>query len=81
MRRVNSEDASFERKVRSALHKRGLRFRLRYSLPVKAFTQCEGASIFSSSASSERLRQTGLPKPYRNQSVVVPLTSKTSQSQ
>lgn len=35
MRRVKGRDTSLERKVRSALHRRGLRFRLRYPLPGK----------------------------------------------
>jgi DNA mismatch endonuclease, patch repair protein len=35
MRRVKSKDTSLERKVRSALHKRGLRYRLYYDLPGK----------------------------------------------
>lgn len=33
MRRVKSRDTSLERRVRSALHRRGLRFRLYCSLP------------------------------------------------
>lgn len=35
MRRVKGKDTAFERKVRSALHRRGLRFRLYSSLPGK----------------------------------------------
>ncbi len=35
MRRVKGKDTAFERKVRSALHRRGLRFRLYPSLPGK----------------------------------------------
>jgi DNA mismatch endonuclease (patch repair protein) len=35
MRRVKGRDTSLERKVRSALHKRGLRYRLYYELPGK----------------------------------------------
>lgn len=33
MRRVKSKDTALERRVRSALHQRGLRFRLSYPLP------------------------------------------------
>jgi DNA mismatch endonuclease, patch repair protein len=35
MRRVKSKDTSLEKKVRSVLHKRGLRYRLYYDLPGK----------------------------------------------
>jgi len=35
MRRVKSQNTSLERKVRSELHRRGLRFRLRYNLHGK----------------------------------------------
>lgn len=45
MRRVRGKDTAFERKVRSALHRRGLRFRLYCSLPGKPDIVFPGARV------------------------------------
>ncbi len=45
MRRVRSKDTALERKVRSALHRRGLRFRLYPSLPGKPDIAFPGAQV------------------------------------